>query len=29
VLREAQGVRAFDDIDTPITLNALEQERCE
>jgi spore maturation protein CgeB len=29
VLREAQGVRAFYDIDTPITLSALEQGRCE
>ena len=29
VLREAQGVRAFYDIDTPITLSALEEGRCE
>jgi spore maturation protein CgeB len=29
VLREAQGVRAFYDIDTPITLSALEAGRCE
>jgi spore maturation protein CgeB len=29
VLREAQGVRAFYDIDTPITLTALAEHRCE
>jgi spore maturation protein CgeB len=29
VLREAQGVRAFYDIDTPITLAALARGRCE
>jgi spore maturation protein CgeB len=29
VLREARGVRAFYDIDTPITLTALADHRCE
>ncbi len=29
VLREARGVRAFYDIDTPITLTALAEHRCE